>query len=107
MTQHRPRETSREEAMGVLRGDREQSGVVRVDMGSHAGDFARTKHGKIIADLWVAAINERRVMAVSEQQVDDAIVMADDRARDRDGPALQLVPQSETTFDDFSEVADE
>lgn len=92
------RETTPDEAMRTLRGERDRPAVVRANIGSETVDLARSRYGHIQADLYIEPLAERRTLPVTETQAQDLVVRAG--TRDVDGVTLELLPFEDTVFDD-------
>jgi hypothetical protein len=92
------RETTPDEAMAALRGERDRPAVVRANTGAESVDLARSRYGHIQADIYVEPLAERRTLSVTETQARDIVVRAG--TRDTDGVTLELLPFDETVFAD-------
>jgi hypothetical protein len=91
------RETTPDEAMAALRGERNRPAVVRANTGAQSVSLARSRFGDIRADVYVEVIGERRTLPVTERQARDIIVRAG--TRDSSGVTLELLPFDESSFD--------
>jgi len=105
MSEQVERETTPDEAMEQLRGERNRAAAVRANIGGENVELARSRYGHIVADVWVEAVGERRILPVTKEQARNIVVTAGTRGSD--GTTLSLVPLKGTRFEDPREVADD
>jgi hypothetical protein len=104
MRKQAERETSPDEALAQLSGERNRAAAVRANIGTQVVVLAQSRYGHIRADVWVEAIGERRIISVTDKQAREIVVKAG--TRDTDGTTLSLVPLAGTKFDDPREGED-